>query len=78
MVIINLIAIVPLGGVAIKLLRNYSEQRSKGLDPIFHRAMLPEIKNVECWNGTDSATKNYPVAFDALGIPLPEKKQESN
>ena len=77
MVIINLIAIVPLGGVAIKLLRNYSEQRSKGLDPIFHRDMLPEIKNVECWNGTDSATKNYPTAFEALGMPVPERAPES-
>ncbi|WP_101679466.1 alanine/glycine:cation symporter family protein [Corynebacterium pyruviciproducens] len=72
MVIINLIAIVPLGGVAIKLLRNYSEQRSQGLDPIFHRDMLPEIKNVECWDGRDSATKNYPVAFEALGLPVPQ------
>lgn len=59
MVIINLIAIVPLGGVAIKLLRNYSEQRRRGLDPVFHRSMLPELKNVECWDGTDPVTRDW-------------------
>ncbi|RNE49437.1 alanine/glycine:cation symporter family protein [Corynebacterium alimapuense] len=57
MVIINLIAIVPLAGVAIKLLGNYREQRTAGLDPVFHRDMLPELKNVEVWDGSDSATR---------------------
>jgi len=53
MVLINLCAIVPLGGVAIKLLRDFSQQKAAGLDPIFHRDSLPELKNVECWDGTD-------------------------
>ncbi|AJK69196.1 alanine/glycine:cation symporter family protein [Corynebacterium marinum] len=57
MVIINLIAIVPLAGVAIKLLRNYGEQRTAGHDPVFHRDMLPEIKNVEVWDGSDPVTR---------------------
>ncbi|MCQ9342354.1 alanine/glycine:cation symporter family protein [Corynebacterium kozikiae] len=57
MVVINLIAIVPLGGVAVKLLRNYSQQKAKGLDPVFHRDMLPELKNVECWDGSDAVTR---------------------
>ena len=57
MVFINLIAIVPLGGVAIKLLRNYGEQRSRGIDPVFHRDMLPELKNVEYWDGSDPVTR---------------------
>jgi len=57
MVIINLIAIVPLAGVAIKLLRNYGEQRTAGNDPVFHRDMLPEIKNVEVWDGSDPVTR---------------------
>jgi len=57
MVFINLIAIVPLGGVAIKLLRNYGEQRSHGIDPVFHRDMLPELKNVEYWDGSDPVTR---------------------
>jgi len=57
MVFINLIAIVPLGGVAIKLLKNYNEQRRKGVDPVFHRDMLPELKNVEVWDGSDPVTR---------------------
>ncbi|STC68209.1 putative amino acid carrier protein [Corynebacterium pilosum] len=57
LVFINLIAIVPLGGVAIKLLKNYSEQRSAGLDPVFHRDMIPELKNVEYWDGSDPVTR---------------------
>ena len=60
MVMLNIVAIVPLGGVAIKLLRNYSEQRAAGVDPVFHRDMLPEVKNVECWDGTDPVTRRSP------------------
>ncbi|GAA1474871.1 alanine/glycine:cation symporter family protein [Corynebacterium felinum] len=57
MVFINLIAIIPLGGVAVKLLKNYNQQKAKGLDPIFHRDMLPELKNIECWDGADACTR---------------------
>lgn len=57
MVVINLIAIVPLGGVAVKLLKNYNQQKAKGLDPVFHRDMLPELQNVECWDGSDPVTR---------------------
>ena len=53
----NIIAIIPLGGVAIKLLKNFNEQRAKGVDPVFHRDMLPEIKNVEFWDGSDPVTR---------------------
>lgn len=56
MVVINLIAIIPLGGVAVKLLRHYTAQKKQGLEPIFHRDDLPELKNVECWDGTDPVT----------------------
>ncbi|ARU46410.1 alanine/glycine:cation symporter family protein [Corynebacterium silvaticum] len=57
MVVINLIAIIPLGGVAVKLLKNYNQQKAQGLDPVFHRDMLPELKNVECWDGSDPVTR---------------------
>lgn len=57
MATINIIAIVPLGGVAIKLLKNFNEQRHKGIDPVFHRDMLPELPNVEVWDGSDPATR---------------------
>lgn len=56
MVVINLIAIVPLAGVAVKLLRHYSVQKKQGVEPIFHRDDLPELKNVECWDGSDPVT----------------------
>lgn len=56
MVFINLIAIVPLAGVAVKLLKNFSEQKRQGLEPVFHRDDMPELKNVECWDGTDPIT----------------------
>ncbi|AWB84269.1 alanine/glycine:cation symporter family protein [Corynebacterium liangguodongii] len=55
--ILNIIAIVPLGGVAIKLLKNFNEQRRQGVDPVFHRNMLPELKNVEFWDGSDPVTR---------------------
>ena len=57
MVIHNILAIVPLSGVAIKLLKNYNEQRSHGIDPVFHRDMLPELKGVECWDGSDPVAR---------------------
>lgn len=63
MVLINLAAIIPLGHVAVKLLRNYTGQKRRGLDPVFHRDMLPGIKNIECWDGTDAATRNYKEAM---------------
>lgn len=55
--IFNIIAIVPLGGVALTLLKNYNEQRKHGIDPVFNRDMLPEIKNVEFWDGSDPVTR---------------------
>ncbi|MER0081144.1 alanine/glycine:cation symporter family protein [Corynebacterium sp. KPL2861] len=57
MVILNIIAIVPLSGVAIQLLKNFNEQRSKGVDPVFHRDMLPGVPGVECWDGSDPVTR---------------------
>lgn len=66
MVVINLVAVIPLGGVAIKLLKNYAAQKKLGLDPVFHRDMLPELPNVECWDGTDPATRHAPERLAAL------------
>lgn len=65
MVLINLCAIVPLGGVAIKLLRDFSQQKAAGMDPIFHRDSLPELKNVECWDGTDPECQRREVHNEA-------------
>ena len=57
MAMTNLTAIIFLGRIAMKLLHHYNEQRRKGLEPIFHRDDLPEIKNIECWDGSDEITQ---------------------
>ena len=59
MATINLLAVVPLAGVAVALLKNYAEQKAQGLDPVFHRDDLPQLRgweNIECWDGSDPMT----------------------
>ncbi|MFC7464367.1 alanine/glycine:cation symporter family protein [Brachybacterium sp. GCM10030252] len=51
--IINLIVIALLAPTAMKLLRHYNEQLAQGHDPIFLASDLPEIKNIEVWEGVD-------------------------
>lgn len=63
MATINLIAILPLGGVAILLLKNYADQKRKGLNPVFNRDDIPGLRgreNIECWDGTDPMTVRTP------------------
>lgn len=49
-VVLNLIAVLRLARHAYRLLDDYLSQRRQGLDPTFHRSMLPEIqKDIECW-----------------------------
>ncbi|WP_333619100.1 alanine/glycine:cation symporter family protein [Dietzia sp.] len=56
MATINLIALIPLAKIAIKLMRNYAEQKRQGLDPVFRREDIPEAKNVSAWDGSDPLT----------------------
>ena len=59
MATVNLIALIPLGGVAIAVLRNFSKQRAQGINPVFHRDDVPGLKGwdgMECWDGTDPIT----------------------
>ncbi|GAB3482533.1 alanine/glycine:cation symporter family protein [Nocardiopsis coralliicola] len=49
MALVNLLALVPLGGIAALLLKDYMMQRSQGLDPVFTRDRIPGLRNVECW-----------------------------
>ncbi|ADD43328.1 alanine/glycine:cation symporter family protein [Stackebrandtia nassauensis] len=49
MAVVNLVAIVPLGGIALKLLKDYDEQRKAGLDPVFTRDRIPELEGTQCW-----------------------------
>ncbi|MGW9635194.1 alanine/glycine:cation symporter family protein [Nocardiopsis alba] len=49
MALVNLIAIAPLTVIACRLLKDYGEQRRQGLDPVFTRDRMPDIRGVECW-----------------------------
>ncbi|MEJ6019441.1 alanine/glycine:cation symporter family protein [Corynebacterium sp. H113] len=60
MATINIVAILPLGGVAVALLGHYAKQKAQGLNPVYHRDDLPNIRgheNIECWDGSDPMTR---------------------
>ncbi|MFB7631322.1 alanine/glycine:cation symporter family protein [Streptomyces sp. NPDC056149] len=50
MALINLLAIIPLSGIAFRLLEDYLAQRRAGLDPLFTRDRLPGLKGIQCWD----------------------------
>ncbi|MDO4909441.1 MAG: alanine/glycine:cation symporter family protein [Corynebacterium sp.] len=54
MATVNLIALIPLGGVALVLLKNYDQQRHVGKDPQFYREDIPSSTRgwagMECWD----------------------------
>lgn len=52
----NLVAILPLAGIAARLLKHYRDQRRLGVEPVFHRDDMPDLKNIECWDGSDHTT----------------------
>lgn len=54
MATINLIAIIPLGGLAMALLKDYSQQKAKGLNPVFRRSDLPQARGVTLWGDDDA------------------------
>lgn len=50
MTICNLAAIAPLSHEAFILLKDYNNQKKKGLDPIFDKNRIPELRDkAECW-----------------------------
>ncbi|MEU0492769.1 alanine/glycine:cation symporter family protein [Nocardiopsis sp. NPDC006139] len=53
MALVNLAAVVPLAGVALKLLKDYTDQRRQGLDPVFTADRLPDLPNVLCWGSAE-------------------------
>ena len=67
MATINLIAIIPLGGLAVALLKHYLEQKSQGHNPVFHRDDLPKARNVSEWDGSDPMTHQH-VADEARDV----------
>ncbi|WGD37009.1 alanine/glycine:cation symporter family protein [Lysinibacter sp. HNR] len=56
MALVNLIAIGLLSGVAFKLLRDYTQQRKEGRDPVFTRDRLPGVTGIHCWENEQSVT----------------------
>lgn len=50
MTLCNLLAIILLGKYAMLLMKDYTAQRKKGDDPVYHRSTIPEIAHqTECW-----------------------------
>ena len=56
MATINLVAIIPLGGLAVKLLKDYERKLKAGEDPGFHASDLPEARNVTLWQDEPETT----------------------
>lgn len=56
MAIINLIALALLSGLVFRLLKDYTRQRRDGLDPVFTRDLLPDVKGITCWEDSLSVT----------------------
>ncbi|WP_027308654.1 sodium:alanine symporter family protein [Caloramator sp. ALD01] len=49
MAILNIIAILLLGNVAFKVLKDYEKQREEGFDPKFKARNIEGLKNADCW-----------------------------
>lgn len=50
MALCNIIAILALGGLAVKLLKDYEAQRSRGLNPRYLRTTIPSrASQTDCW-----------------------------
>ncbi|MFJ7270734.1 alanine/glycine:cation symporter family protein [Streptomyces sp. NPDC099050] len=50
MALINLAAIIPLSAIAFRLLDDYLAQRRAGLEPVFTRDRMPDLRGVQCWD----------------------------
>ena len=76
MATINLVAIIPLGGLAVKLLKDYERKLKAGEDPQFRVSDLPEAKNVPLWrDGETELMRTVPGAgspaeLHRQGLPL--------
>ncbi|PRO66668.1 sodium:alanine symporter family protein [Alkalicoccus urumqiensis] len=49
MAVVNLVALLLLGHVAVKVLRNYQNQTRRGFDPVFYKDSVKGLKNIESW-----------------------------
>jgi AGCS family alanine or glycine:cation symporter len=50
MAVVNLLAVAPLGALVVRLLRDYQQQRRAGLDPVFRRESMPDVRGIQCWD----------------------------
>ncbi|QKS72939.1 alanine:cation symporter family protein [Paenalkalicoccus suaedae] len=50
MAVVNLIAVLLLGHIAIKALKHYQGQMKQGLDPTFYRDSVKGLKGIESWD----------------------------
>ena len=50
MAIVNLPVIVILGGTALKALKDYTDQRAQGKDPVFKAASIGLREKTDFWN----------------------------
>lgn len=56
MALTNLVAVFFLAPTAMKLLKNYLQQRKLGLEPVFHKDDLPGVDGIDAWDGSDDVT----------------------
>lgn len=63
----NLVAIALLSRHAFALLRNFTEQARRGLDPVFTRDQLPGVEGIDVWEDYESVT-----GLPAADEPEPE------
>ncbi|MET8750037.1 alanine/glycine:cation symporter family protein [Streptomyces sp. NPDC004667] len=56
MALVNLLAILPLSAIAFRLLDDYLAQRRAGLDPVFTRDRMPDLRGVQCWDPVPAGT----------------------
>ena len=49
MALVNLVTLAPLAGIAALVLKDYVAQRKQGIDPVFTRDRLPQLRGIECW-----------------------------
>ncbi|MWB99925.1 alanine/glycine:cation symporter family protein [Agromyces seonyuensis] len=62
MALTNLIAIALLSGIAFRLLKDYTDQRRAGLDPVFTKARMPDVEGIAVWEDELSVTGPIDVA----------------
>jgi len=50
MALINIVAILPLSGIAFKLFHDYRAQLDAGKNPVFDRSQFPELADISSWS----------------------------